>query len=259
MQNRVLSFTGIHNFRDYGGYRTRDGARLATGMLFRSGQHLDADADDLARVAALDLATVIDLRSARERELFPCPRPAGFAANLLLCDADAKGLAIHDEAARNVETPEAAHSAMVALYQRMAWRPELLPVYRGYFDALANRDGASLIHCVAGKDRTGLAVSLFQHVMGVHDDDIMADYLLTNVAGNPEARIEAGAKTVRVHFGNDLPHAALRTVMSCHADFLSAAFAAIVARHGSVTAYAEEMLGVTPAQREAIAARWLVN
>jgi len=196
MQDRVLNFTGIHNFRDYGGYRTRDGARIATGSLYRSAQHLDADADDLARVAALDLATVIDLRSARERELFPCPRPSGFNAAVLFCDgaaADA-GMAIHDEAARDVTTAAEAHRAMTALYQTMPWRPALLPVYRDYFNALATQDGASLIHCLAGKDRTGLAVSVFHQLMGVHDDDIMADYLLTNVAGNIEARICSGRK-----------------------------------------------------------------
>lgn len=50
MNERVLPFTGIHNFRDYGGYTTADGGRLKRQVLFRSGQHVHATAEDLARV-----------------------------------------------------------------------------------------------------------------------------------------------------------------------------------------------------------------
>ena len=53
MIDRVLPLDGIHNFRDYGGYAARDGARLKQGVLWRSGQHVDASEDDLTKVAAI--------------------------------------------------------------------------------------------------------------------------------------------------------------------------------------------------------------
>ena len=84
-------------------------------------------------------------------------------------------------------------------------------------------------------------------LLGVHPDDVMADYMLTNTAGNIEQRIEAGAKHMR---DRGMDEAAIRTLMSVHPDFLETALKAIIARHGSVDSYAEEVLGVTPQLRE---------
>ena len=72
---RVIAFDGIHNFRDYGGYAVSGGGRVVAGKLYRSAQHFDATPDDLHRVGALGLGTVIDLRGGRERANAPCPRP----------------------------------------------------------------------------------------------------------------------------------------------------------------------------------------
>ena len=53
---------GIHNLRDYGGYAVAGGARVKTGLLWRSGQHMEASEDDLALLARLDIRTIIDAR-----------------------------------------------------------------------------------------------------------------------------------------------------------------------------------------------------
>jgi protein-tyrosine phosphatase len=248
MNDRILSLEGIHNFRDYGGYTTRHGGRLVSGALYRSGQHLDATPADLEAVAALDLATVVDLRGDSERRSFPCARPGGFGAVVMFAPGETAGggHAPHVGAARAVETAADAHAAMVRLYESMPFRPNLVEVCRLYFEALAERDGASLLHCLAGKDRTGLAVALLHDQLGVHPDDAMSDYMLTNTAGNIDARIAAGARVVRDNFGHAMDDAAVRTLMSVHPDYLTTAFAAIRERHGSVQDYAAEQLGVTP-------------
>lgn len=62
-------------------------------------------------------------------------------------------------------------------------------MFSRYFDALANGAGAVLIHCAAGKDRTGILARLTHHVLGVHPDDAMEDYMLSNKAGNPAERL----------------------------------------------------------------------
>ena len=253
MQNRVLPFEGIHNFRDYGGYAARGGARLKTGLLYRSGQHVDATPADLERVAALRLATVIDLRGDSERAAYPCARPLGFAAKVLFAPGEtAGGHAPHVEAAREVVTAAHAHTAMVRLYESMPFRPRLVEVFQLYFQALANGGGPSLLHCLAGKDRTGLAAALLHTLLGVHADDMMADYLLTNSAGNMEARIAAGAMTVRANFGQAMEDGAVRTLMSVHPEFLETALAAIAREHASVAIYAREILGVTSDARARI-------
>ena len=139
-----------------------------------------------------------------------------------------------------------AHRAMVDLYAFMPFRPNLIAVMRMYFEALAGREGASLLHCLAGKDRTGLAAALLHILVGVHRDDMMADYLLTNTAGNAEARIAAGAASIRASRGAQVSDDAVRTLMAVDAEYLDAALTAIVAQHGSVESYARDVLGVTP-------------
>jgi protein tyrosine/serine phosphatase len=134
---------------------------------------------------------------------------------------------------------------MVELYRAMPFRPVLQQSYRLYFQRLAELDSPSLIHCLAGKDRTGLAVALLHHQLGVHSDDIFEDYLLTNVAGDLDRRVAAGAEAVRSNFGADMTDAAVRTMMSVDAAFLHTAFDVI----GDVDRYCEEVLGITPAQQ----------
>jgi protein tyrosine/serine phosphatase len=143
---------------------------------------------------------------------------------------------------------------MVKLYETLAWRPILVGTYSLYLPALAERDGASLLHCLAGKDRTGVAAALVHLLLGVHHDDAMEDYLLTNVAGNIDRRIEAGAKHLRDgHPG--IEDAALRALMGVHPEYLDTALGAIRDRHGSVEGYAEDVLGFTPEMREKLASR----
>lgn len=248
MEDRILPMDGIHNFRDYGGYAARDGSRFKAGVLYRSGQHKDATPDDLETVSSLNLQTVIDLRGDSERMHYPCARPGNFQAQILFAageTADRHGTAPHLEAAAAVQTAGQAREAMARLYKSMPFRPNLVAVLRLYFDALATRQGASLIHCLAGKDRTGLAVGLLHKLLGVHDDDIRADYLLTNVAGNLERRIEAGAAVIRRNYGEQIEDDAIRTLMSVEAHYLDNAFEAIIERHGSIESYADEILFVT--------------
>lgn len=256
-EDRVLSLEGVHNFRDYGGYACADG-RLRSGMLFRSAQHLDATDSDLVRIAGIGLATVIDLRGGPERAAAPCRRPDGFAAQVFFVDDDTTGLAPHMEAARtaarSAPNPEQARDAMIKGYQGMPFRPNLQPMLRRYFEVLATIPGPSLIHCMAGKDRTGIAVALFHASMGVHHDDIIADYMMTNVAGRVEERIAAGAKHVRASYGEEIGDDAVRVLMTVQPAYIDAALAAIDERCGSLDAYLRDELGVTEARRAAIAA-----
>ncbi len=252
--NRVLAFTGIHNFRDYGGYRARAG-RLKRRVLWRSGQHAGATPEDLARVRDLDIATVIDLRGDSERANFPCLRHEDFAGTVLFHPgetASLHGQAVHAEGADRIRDAETARVQMVRLYQGMAFRPVLVETWRLYVAALAGRDGASLLHCLAGKDRTGLGAALVHTLLGVHPDDVMADYLLTNQAGDVAARLASQGRALS---DMGLSDAAMRVVLGVEPLFLDTAFAAIRERHGSIEAYAEDVLGAGPAVIAAMEAR----
>jgi protein tyrosine/serine phosphatase len=254
LHDRVLTFEGIHNFRDYGGYTARAG-QLSWGRLWRSGQHAGATPADLARVRDLDIATVIDLRGDSERAAFPCLRHADFAGEVLFFPGETgsvKGRAVHEEGAGRVRTADDARGTMVRLYQNLPFRDVLNGSFRLYLDALATRDSNSLLHCLAGKDRTGLGVALVHHLLGVHHDDLMTDYLLTNTAGDVEARIAAQSRNLS---NTNLDEAAMRVVLGVEPEYLDAAFAAIRERHGSVEAYARDVLHTSPDQVAAMEAR----
>lgn len=246
---RVLDFDGIHNFRDYGGYGAA-GGRLRTGMLWRSAQHRDATPLDLQGVADLGLVTVIDLRGDSERAAHPCPRHPEFGAEVLYAEGETAGHAApHVEAGASAAATATAadiEARMTELYRTMPFRPNLIIAFRHYFTALARRPGPSLVHCLAGKDRTGVAVALLHRALGVHDDDVRADYLLTNSAGRIEARIAAGAAAMRDGFGTQLGEDAMRALMSVHPAYLDAAFASIDAVPGGFEGYLRGTLGVTP-------------
>lgn len=251
MMTRVLEMDGVHNFRDYGGYALAGGGRLKSGLLWRSAQHRDASDADLARIDALALGTVIDLRGESERADHPCRRSAGFAAKVIWGPGETAGTttAPHLAAADGVITEEQGAAALRHSYESMAFRDNLLVAYRGYVDALETGE-PSLIHCFAGKDRTGLIVAIFHKLMGVHDDDVMADYLLTNVAGKVDERIAAGAAHIRSRYGNGITDGGIRALMTVREDYLHAAFASIAAEHASLEDYADQRLGLDAARLE---------
>lgn len=243
---RVLKLDGVHNFRDYGLYPGAEGARIKGGMLWRSAQHGDASEADLATIDALGLKAIVDLRGPSERDAKPCRRPADFSAQVFAYPEETAGLALHTEAADGVVTEAEARAAMLRLYQGIAFRENLVPMLRCHFEVLRRGEGPSLVHCVAGKDRTGFAVALVQHALGASRDAIVADYLLTNVAGNIEARIAAGAEQIRAQRG-PITDGTIRVLMGVEEDYIVTAIDAVEARHGSLDAYLDEVIGVDAA------------
>lgn len=251
MTDRVLALEGVHNFRDCGGYAVSGGGRLRRGVLWRSGQHHGATDSDLEAIAGLGFASVFDLRTSKERDIYPCRRPHGFAGNVFCCDDPVRADAPHIAAAQTTRqrTAESTRESLVRNYRGICFRPELQAMMRRYLSRLAEGQGASLINCMAGKDRTGIAVAMLHLSVGVHRDDVIEDYLLTNTAGDPEARIAAGAQTIHAIAGR-LDEKVLRVLMAVEPEYLETAFAAIEEQHGSIDGYLDEALGMDAAARE---------
>lgn len=245
---RFLPLPSIHNLRDYGGYAAA-GGKVKRGVLWRSGHHADASQGDLAVVTGLELATVIDLRGNAERARHACRRDPGFDGQVIFHDGETAGLAPHLEAAEGSIDAQSARRAMTDLYRALPDRGGLNAVLRRYFAALAEGRGASLVHCAAGKDRTGIAVDLLHHVLGVNPDDAMADYLLTNAAPNNDRRIADGMAMLGKKYGAR-DEATARVLMGVEPAFLQAARDGLRDRFGSIDAYLEQHLGVDDAMRD---------
>lgn len=239
---------GIHNLRDYGGYATSGGGRVKTGLLFRSGQHMEATDADLDLIHALDIRTVIDLRGNSERDGFPCRRHGSFAAQVLAHDGETTNSPPHEANSGDgggvVEmTPQKARERMLAVYTRMPVNPAMIDIFSRYFKALDENDGGSLLHCFAGKDRTGVAASLLLHTLGVHRDDIMAEFLLTNDAPTRVILERQSLPRMEAHYGTIDPEA-LHNLMGVLPEYLDTYIAKVTRDHSSVDAYMATILGV---------------
>ena len=255
MSDRLSPFQAIDNFRDYGGYAAgRD--RIARGRLYRSAHQARATEADLEHLAKLNLATVVDLRRPSERREQPSRRPATWGGRVIESDHDDGGEAPHITFLRTCYLTETSgRRFMTDTYRRLPFEPAHVDLFRRYFHALGEDGGPILIHCAAGKDRTGLLAALTHSLLGVSRDDLIADYLLTNTAVDLEGRAEGIAKKLTEMTGRAASHGAVVAFLGVEADYLDGAFAEITTRHGSPAAYLDQVLGVDAALAARIRAR----
>jgi protein-tyrosine phosphatase len=255
---RHIDFEGIENFRDFGGYATACGRGVKRGVLYRSANHAYATEADLQRMRDLGLAAIIDLRRTEERAREPSKRWPGFAAAVVENDI----LSDHPDWAEMLRGKGSVgvdwfFQDAIGYYERAPYEPRHLDLYTRYFRTLAEADGAVVVHCAAGKDRTGLICALTHHVAGVHADDVMADYLLTNDEDRMARKMAFLGPWLRDNAGVSVDDEALRLAVSVRPEYLETAFGVIKEQYGSIDAYLEQALGVDAALRERLHERLL--
>ena len=256
---RHIDFEGIENFRDFGGYDAAGGQTVKRGLLYRSANHAYASEADLARMADLGLAAIVDLRRSEERAREPSKRWPGFGAAVVENDI------LSDHADWAVAMKDADVNAQwflddgMAYYRRAPFEARHIDLFRRYFHTLADTDGAVVVHCAAGKDRTGLICALTHHILGVGANDIMADYLLTNDEARMARKMAFLGPWLRDTVGKAVDEAGLRVAVSVNADYLETAFSVIRQAHGSLDGYLTDVLGVDAPLRARLQARLLVR
>jgi protein-tyrosine phosphatase len=254
---RHIDFDGIENFRDFGGYDTASGRPVKRGLLYRSANHAYASDADLARMRDLGLAAIIDLRRTEERTREPSKRWPGFGAAVVENDI----LSNHADWAQSMKGAQVDAQWFfddgMGYYRRAPFEARHIDLFTRYFQTLASADGAIVVHCAAGKDRTGLICALTHHVLGVSADDIMADYLLTNDESRMARKMAFLGPWLRDTVGKTVDEAGLRVAVSVNAAYLETAFAVIREAHGSIDGYLTDALGVDGALRGRLQARLL--
>jgi protein-tyrosine phosphatase len=258
---RILQLDAVNNFRDFGGWRTDGGGRVATGRLFRSAHHARATAADVDRIAGLGIATVADLRHVSEQKAQPSAWAGKLAFDMIAAadgEGESEGEAPHRLAFRKSDfSPDAMRAFMTAHYALIPYEPQHIALFGRYFDALSTRDGGMLIHCAAGKDRTGILAGLTHHVLGVHPDDAMDDYLLTNAAGNIDRRLTPVRRRMEKIYGCAISEEAMQVLLGVEPRYIASCWTAIEERSGSTDAYLANMLGVDEAKRRRIRERFI--
>ena len=255
--HRHIDFEAIENFRDFGGYPTACGRGLVHGRLYRSGDHSRATEADLERLRALGVGAIVDLRQRSEREREPGRRWPGFAGEVIESDLVSDTPDWVETLKTAPLTAEWWYENTLSHYRQNAFEPHHVAVFRGLMRHLAHGEGAVVVHCAAGKDRTGIACALVHHLAGVSREEMVADFLLTNDETRLARKMAAGAAFVERVTGRTPSDEAMRVAAQVYPGYLDALFESIEARHGTVDAYLEAVLGVDAALRETIRARLL--
>ena len=181
-----IDLEGAVNVRDLGGMPTEDGGSTVPGRLLRSENLQELTPADVTKlIKEIGVTTVVDLRSTGELEL-EGPAPL---------EAVASVRHVHHPVLRELVSPsDAASQALLItkLEQDRARYPDNIVTghYLGYLEErpeevtgalrdIAAADGAAIVHCAAGKDRTGVIAALALTVAGVGPDAIVADYTAT--------------------------------------------------------------------------------
>ncbi|MCD1621479.1 tyrosine-protein phosphatase [Citromicrobium bathyomarinum] len=251
-----LATEGIHNFRDYGGYPTQGGGRVVSGLLYRSGQHVEASDADLRTFADLGIRTVIDLRGNGERERHPCRRPDLWDGEVVFYDGETSSSPPHVPQEKRELTPETAQERMLTLYTRMPENPAMQVIFGQYLRTLADRDGASLVHCFAGKDRTGIAAALLHHILGVSRADMVTEFLRTNDAPTYDILERQSLPGIEARLG-PLDRPTIDALMQVRESYFDRFIGTVDRRWGSLDAFLAQTIGVDDALRDQLQARFV--
>lgn len=173
-----IRLTSVHNFRDVAGpgYALLPSGSMARGLVYRS-TALSVGPEDLGILEGLGVSTVVDLRTGEEIAKQPDVVPAG--AKYLAIDV----LSGHTSAATftggGTFSVEDARREMATTYERFVVGRDERVAFGRAVHAVAVSTGPAIVHCTAGKDRTGWVSALLQLLAGVREEDVVADYLLT--------------------------------------------------------------------------------
>lgn len=185
----MTQFSAAANFRDLGGMPAADGKVIACGRIYRSAAPGSLNPDELSLLHTLGIRLCCDLRSEIERSAQPSRWNSGTTPRVILGEIHADlralgpivpGLLAPDAGADRVE------ELMCSLYAQL---PDACAgALTELIDTLLEQDDATpvLIHCSAGKDRTGFVVAVLLCGLGVPEAEIYQDYLASNQPISPE-------------------------------------------------------------------------
>jgi len=242
LAERQLSLAGTPNFRDLGGYEGEGGRRLKWGKLYRSSKLSSLTVEDAAYVRRLGLTLICDFRQVVEQELEPTLLGDEEGTHLLASLPVAPG--------SSHSFLENLHNGIIAVDDPGALMREInrefvanqMPQYAEMFQLLLAGDQQVLIHCASGKDRTGFGAALILDVLGVSEEAIVDDYLLTNRYLPIDQEVERLAGAFLDQTGAPVSKDVLRALTEVRPEYIKACFEEIRRRFESKEHFYETAL-----------------
>lgn len=239
LSERLLPLEGAYNFRDLGGIKTKNGKHVRWNKVFRAGDLAGLTPADLSYLQHLPLTTVVDFRTNEEVVNAPDQLPS-------LTKSYHYGIAPGNLGITSISDMvdlkrEEINKKMIEMNETLVSDSTIIEQYRKYFELLQDEKNTPLMfHCSAGKDRTGMAAALFLSALGVDEETIMSNYLLSNVyLGDKYAGFLADYPT-------------LEGLFVVRPEFIQAGLNRIKADHGSIDHYLTQVLNVDLKKIQAI-------
>jgi len=255
-RRRFQPLEGAINFRDVGGYKTTGGREVKWNVLFRSGALSRLTDDDLTMLSSLDIELLVDLRAQSEQEHAPNrlpPKKKPDVVNLPIWPVATTKVerwllagGISEYQPKDNEGVPDTPSAMRNFYQ------SYVRDHRWQWSTLLHRLAGgttrrALLHCAGGKDRTGVGIAVLLRALGVPQETVIEDYLLTNLVID---------RWILEDHPEGVP-SFLRSVMAADQSYVEAAFAYIDMVFGSFDNYLREGLNFTDSKREMLCKAYL--
>ena len=178
LAERHLPMAGGYNFRDLGGFRTKDGKYTKWGKIFRSDDLNHLTEDDLLYLASIPLVSIVDFRTQDEIKVAPDKNPSSLKNNYSLTISPGNVLAF-EELVKKSESE--MKEIMMQLNESLITDSASVASYKKFFMLLQSDEELPLMfHCSAGKDRTGMAAALILYALGVDESTILEDYMTSN-------------------------------------------------------------------------------
>lgn len=252
---RKLAMDGADNFRDLGGYQTSDGKTVKWGMLYRSDSLADLSEQDLAFIQRLKVKQIVDFRTPFEKNEDPDRIPAGI--QYVEREIDVEGTAVKElfekissgdiDDLNAVELMENANRAFVSSQQQ---------VYGPHLKSLLDDNNIpSVAHCTGGKDRAGFGAAITLLALGVPEETVINDFMLTNVY--TADKINKYIWMIRLGSLFRTDPELIRPLLGVERSFIVAALDQMKAEYGSIDNYFRQGLGLSDEQLNRLRERFL--
>lgn len=252
----MKTLKSIPNFRDFGGVPAQGGKTIKMGQLFRSEAVLNPSDDEAQILREKGIQLICDLRGGHERQSAPNDWWEGEGASHLALDILADIRNMHEiwGTLRQDPSGENGRQIMLGIYRKF---PEAALHHLGViFEHMLARDLPLLIHCTAGKDRTGFVCAMIQFALGAEEPAVFAGYLESAGRAN-ERVVEHTTALVRRNTSGDVPAEVVQALIGVDEQYLSESLDTIQSIYGSIESYLAAA-GLDGSARAALQARLLV-
>ncbi len=249
---RIIALDGARNFRDIGGYKTKDNRNIKWREIFRSDALSNLSSSDYQKINEFGIKLVIDFRTEGEAKKSPTVWQGDsppLLLNLPIGSASEEWSAkLSEQLKSGIFTAEEIRETFIMAYKSIP--VDSSDAYKEMFvEILDPKNRPAILHCRSGKDRTGIASALILSALGVPRDVIIRDFLLTNEASSVEEILPFIAEQFSKQAGRTVSADDIRPLIGVDEEYIQAMFEGIEANYGTMDNYLDKALGLTANKR----------